>query len=126
MLEINLNLQRPVVAAACRDFGQTYSDAHYIYRAENRGEIIATGLFEIGGTDVRVLGYDGPTDDHFLLDGILRAGLHYAETHGIETGLLPEEFRHKHRALFTGLNYPPTISFNIVNFFSKYKNCARL
>ena len=126
MLEINLILERPAVAAACRLFGQAYDDAFYVYRAENRGLVLATALFEIGKTDVCVTGYEGPGDDPFLFDGILRAGLHYAEMQGIETGVLPEKFRQLHRALFIELNYPSEVSFNIVNFFGKYKNCSRL
>jgi len=126
VLEINVTLDLAIIAATCKQFGQSYSDDFYVYRAENRGQIIATALFKIGKTDVSIVAYSGPADDPFIMDGILRAGLHYAELYGIETGILSEEFRHCHRALFVALNYPSANTFNIVNFFSKYKNCSRI
>lgn len=124
MLTITPCLEKQTVAAYCKKCGKLYDAAYYLYLAENRGEVQAAGLFEVGGDRVSTIYYEGlEPDDHFLFDGILRAGLNYAAEQGIENGHIPEEFRQAHKALFGKLNYPIQPDFNIVNFFQKYKNC---
>ena len=124
MLEIRLCLDKPQIVSFCKKCKRIYSEALYSYIAIDRGQIIGAALFEVGGQNVRILYYETTeTQDAFLLDGILRAGLNYASEHGIETGILPEALRQEYRSLFAKLNYPPTPEFNISNFFQKYKNC---
>ena len=127
MLEIKPYLDRATVSGYCRKCGKPYSEAFYLYLAKDGGETLAAGLFEMQPDRVTALHYES-TDpqDFFLLDGILRAGLNYASEQGVETGVLPEELRQAHKAAFERLNYPPECEMNIVNFFTKYKNCARI
>lgn len=125
MLTITPSVEKAVVAEYCKRCKRPYSEAFYLYRAEDRGETLAVCLFEVGASEVRVLLYEGADqDDLYLFDGLLRAGLNYASEHGIENGCIPEEFRQRHEALFAKLNYPVQRVFNITNFFSKYKNCT--
>jgi hypothetical protein len=125
MLEIKPNLTKPAIAGACRQCGRAYSEAYYLYTAADGGEVLAAGLFEMRSDRVVAVHYES-TDpgDHFLFDGILRAGLNYAAGQGVELGLIPESFRQENRHCFEKLRYPPEREWNIVNFFQKYKNCA--
>lgn len=123
MLEIGLCLDKKAINAACKQAGRVYSEAFYLYRATDRGEVLASVLFEVLSDCVKTVCYLGG-DDPFLFDGLLRAGFHYAEGQGIETGWIPDEFRDAYAILFAPLNYPASQRFNIVNFFSKYKNCS--
>lgn len=125
MISINPSTDKALIINACKqctNFKKAYSEAMYLYIAEDNKKPIASALFEIHSNEVCVLEYFGD-DTLQIFDGILRAGLSYADKNGIELGVIPENFRFKHRALFDKLNYPPPASFNIVNFFSKYKNC---
>jgi hypothetical protein len=124
MLTITPALDKSTVSAYCKKCGKVYSAALYAYLAQNGGEVLAAALFEMSGDHVTAVYYEG-TDpaDYTLFDGILRAGLNYAAEQGVETGTIPEAFRYDHRGSFEKLNYPAQVSFNIVNFFGKYKNC---
>ena len=124
MLSISLCTDNRRIAAACKSFGKIYGDEFYLYESVYNNEILGGILFEVKSCLVEVVGYQGPDDDFGLFDGLLRAGLNYAEKHGIEAGCIPELFRYENRSLFIHLNYPPEIVFNIVNFFGKYKNCT--
>jgi hypothetical protein len=124
MLTINLFTDKAHVAPACKRHGKLYSEAFYLYAAENRGELLAEGLFEVKSELAQISAYSGPEDDPALFDGILRAGLNYAGEQGIEKGSIPEDFRYQRRGMFRKLNYPVATTFNIVNFFQKYKNCV--
>ena len=123
MLSISLCRDSRRIAAVCKSFSKIYGDEFYIYEAIGNGEMLGEILFEVKSSFVEASGYNGPGDDFGLFDGLLRAGLNYAQKHGIEAGCIPETFRHENRALFARLNYPPEAVFNIVNFFGKYKNC---
>ena len=123
MLSIRLCRDNRRIAAACKSFGKIYGDEFYLYEAAGNDEILGEMLFEVKSSFVEVVDYSGSEGDFGLFDGLLRAGLNYAEKHGIEAGCIPEAFRHKNRALFAHLNYPSEAAFNIVNFFGKYKNC---
>ena len=123
MLSISLCQDNRRIAAACKSLDKIYGDEFYLYEAISGNETLGDMLFEVKSSLVEVVGYSGPSDDFGLFDGILRAGLNYAEKHGIEAGCISEAFRHENRALFAHLNYPTEAVFNIVNFFGKYKNC---
>lgn len=124
MLTITPCLAREMVAPFCRECKRPYSEAFYIYRAQNGTETLATALFEVSGDAVTALLYRATEpDDAFLFDGVLRAGLNYAAEQGIENGVIPEALREAHAALFAQLNYPVQAAFNITNFFQKYKSC---
>lgn len=126
MLTITPCLDKQAIAAYCKKCKKPYSAAFYLYRAENRGQVLAAGLFEVGGEEVCAVLYEAEDpSDHFLFDGILRAGLNYASEQGIPNGHIPEDFRYLHRELFAKLNYPIQPVFDITNFFQKYKNCAQ-
>lgn len=126
MLTITPCLDRLTVASYCKKCKKVYSAGAYLYRAENRGELLAAGLFEISADRVEVLLYEAQdTADVHLFDGILRAGLNYAAEHGVENGLISEMFYFQHVSLFNQLNYPADPLFNITNFFRKYKNCKK-
>lgn len=125
MLEIKLCLDRTKLSEWCKDAGHAYSEAFYAYVAENRGQELAVGLFNVSSDYVEVVWYRSQDNaDVYLFDGVLRAGFHYADDQGIEQGSIPEDFRRGHRQAFDKLNYPVSELFNIVNFFAKYKNCA--
>lgn len=125
MLTITPCLDKAAIAAYCKKCRKPWSAAFYLYRAENRGQVLAAGLFEVGGDQVQVMLYEAEDPaDPFLFDGILRAGLNYAADQGIPNGFIPEDFRYAHRGLFAQLNYPIQPVFDITNFFQKYKNCA--
>lgn len=124
MLEIKPCLDKPAVAAYCRDQGKVYSEAFYIYEAVSRGDTLAAALFEITSNEVSVFHYRGDEGDFALFDGVLRAGFHYAEENGIPQGFIPGEFRELHKSLFDRLSYPIQEKFSIANFFLKYKNCS--
>lgn len=125
MLEITPCLDRQVLAKYCKKCTRIASAAFYLYRAMDGDEVLAAGLFEVQSDFVQVVYYESADpDDHFLLDGILRAGFHYAEQQGIGKGCIPDAFREDHRNLFSRLNYPPNIMFDITNFFSKFKSCT--
>lgn len=125
MLTIAPCLEKETVVSYCKKCRKVYSAAFYLYLAENRGETLAAGLFQVDSDSVQVVYYEGVDPaDHFLFDGVLRAGLNYAAEHGIQNGLIPEEFRHTHRELFSQLTYPIHAQFDITNFFQKYKNCG--
>lgn len=127
MLTITPRLDAKTVAAYCQKYGKPYSEAFYLYLAENRGEVQAAGLFEVGGDRVTVAYFEALDQaDYFLFDGVLRAGLNYAAEQGVENGRIPERFRTEHKELFDRLNYPVQPDFNITNFFQKYKNCGRV
>jgi len=123
MLSIGLCRDSRRTAAACKHFGKIYGNEFYLYEALSSDEILGSILFEVKSSLVETVGYSGPQGDFALFDGLIRAGLNYAEMHGIEAGGIPEPFRQEHQALFAHLNYPPQTVFNIVNFFGKYKNC---
>ncbi|MCL2056850.1 MAG: hypothetical protein FWH02_06505 [Oscillospiraceae bacterium] len=123
MIEIKPNTNKPDIAAYCRKCAKPYSEALYLYTAEDRGEILAAALFEMQSDSVTAVLYDcGTPGDHLLFDGILRAALNYAAGQGIETGVIPESFRRDNAAYFAKLSYPPQPRWNIVNFFGKYKS----
>lgn len=124
MLAISPCLDRNIVSAYCKKCKQIPSPGHYLYRAEDRDTVLAAGLFEVGADYAGPIYYEGP-EDASLFDGILRAGFNYAAEQGLEKGMIPEEFRVRHREKFRQLNYPIQAFFNIVNFFQKYKNCGR-
>jgi hypothetical protein len=127
MLTISLCRDTRRVAAACKRFGMIYSEAFYLYAAEGRDGTLAETLFEVKSAGVEAAGYhdyQNSGGDPGLFDGLLRAGLNYAQTQGMEQGCIPEEFRREHGDLFAKLNYPAQSLFDITNFFSKYKNCA--
>lgn len=125
MLTITPCLDRDVIAPYCRACKCAYSESFYLYRARNGGETLAAALFEVGGDKVTVRLYEAAEpNDAFLFDGVLRAGLNYAAGQGIENGMIPEQFRALHGELFVKLNYPVQPTFNITNFFQKYKNCV--
>lgn len=123
MLEIKPCLDKTVIAPYCKRCGRLAGDAFYLYRATDGEEVLAAGLFQVESSRVVVVYYEGAQEDHFLFDGILRAGLNYAAEQGIELGYIPEEFRQAHKAMFQKLNYPASPEMNITNFFQKYKNC---
>jgi hypothetical protein len=124
MLEIKPSTDIKRVAGFCRKLGRVPSEAYYLYTAENAGKSLASCLFEVGGEAVTFLLYEcEDKNDYWLFDGILRAGFNYAFEHGINTGRIPEEQRHKYEGLFAKLNYPAAPEFDITNFFKKYKNC---
>jgi len=123
MLSISLCTDIRRTIAACKSFGKIYGVEFYLYEAVGGEEILGAILFEVKSELVETVGYRGPGDDPGIFDGLLRAGLNYAQKHGIETGCVPESFRRENRALFAVLNYPAEVSFSIVNFFGKYKNC---
>lgn len=126
MLTINLITDKGTVAELCKDLGLVYHPGYYCYSAADRGELLATGLFEIGANSASIVNYSSAdADDHFLFDGILRAGFNYAGQQGIENGVIPESIRKRFKELFGKLNYPAEAVFSINNFFSKYKNCIR-
>lgn len=125
MLSITVCLDKPTIISFCRRSKKPFSEAFYLYRAQNGEQVLAAALFEVNGDHVSVISYETEApDDLSLFDGMLRAGLHYASEQGIETGCIPESFRFVHRDLFAKLNYPISPTFNITNFFNKYKNCA--
>jgi len=121
---ISIGLCRDIrrAAAFCKDFDKIYGNEFYLYEAADNQGFRGGILFEVKSYLVEAVGYNGPNDRH-LFDGLLRAGLNYAEKHGIEAGCLPETFRQSNHTLFAELNYPPETVFNIVNFFGKYKSC---
>ncbi|MFV0400712.1 MAG: hypothetical protein ACK5LX_08875 [Oscillospiraceae bacterium] len=123
MLTIGLKTEKELLLPYCKKAKLPYNGGIFLYLAENRGEKLAAGLFEIAGNSVSIRYYESQDPDPFLLDGILRAGFNYAGDQSIEKGVLPEEFRQIHKELFASLNYPPEPTFNIDNFFAKYKNC---
>lgn len=125
MLTITPCLDKQTVAAYCKKCRKLYSAAFYLYLAKDRDELLAAGLFEVGGEQVQVVLYEADDqNDPFLFDGILRAGLNYAAEQGITKGVIPEAFRLAHGELFARLNYPIQSAFDISNFFHKYKNCS--
>lgn len=125
MLEIKLSQDRDTLAALCRECGALPTHAHYLYTAVDGGRQLAAVLFEVGSEEVRALHYRAEDEsDCHLFDALLRAGFHYASGQGIRTGCLPESFRMRHARHFARLNYPPQASFDITNFFQKYKSCA--
>lgn len=127
MLTITPCLDKQMVASYCKKCRKPYSAAYYLYLAQNREELLGAALFEVGSDAVSVLFYEAADPaDAFLFDGVVRAGLNYANQQGLENGVIPEEFRHAHRELFAKLNYPAQPQFNINNFFAKYKNCGIL
>lgn len=124
MLQITLCLDKPALAPYCKKCGKLVSEAFFLYRAVDRDQVLAAGLFEVFSESVQIVHYEESGDgDPFLLDGILRAGLNYASSFGIDRGCIPEVLRYTHRRLFNKLNYPPQPEFGISNFFQKYKNC---
>lgn len=125
MLEIRPVTDKNRILAACRESGRVYSDAYYLYEAVSGGEMLAFALFHIQGDQAEVLFYKGDPDDAFLLDGIIRAGFHYADTQNLSYGKMSGGFRLEHFRLLQKLNMPVEEVFNIENFFSKYKNCAQ-
>lgn len=126
MLEIKPCTAKKKIAEYCRKCGKLPDESFYLYLALNRDELLAAALFEVGGESVKVLLYEAADEaDHWLFDGMLRAGFNYAYDHGLATGCVPEAFRLSHRNLFAKLNYPVTAEFDITNFFRKYKNCNK-
>jgi len=126
MVEIKPNLKKDDILAYCRKCGRPYSEAFYLYTAEDRGKIFAAGLFEMHSDRVEAVLYDSsPPEDIYLFDGILRAALNYASGQGVQIGVIPDRFRQDNGAYFSRLTYPAEIEWNIVNFFSKYKTCRR-
>ncbi|WRS26823.1 hypothetical protein U6B65_10850 [Oscillospiraceae bacterium MB08-C2-2] len=124
MLEIKPCLEVQPVAAFCRASGRVYSGAFFIYQAMNRGEELGAALFEMQGDRIEAVAYrTTQPEDHWLLDGVLRAGLNYAAEHGIINGVLGVGFLESAYSLLEKLNLPRSSVFNIHNFFSKYKNC---
>jgi len=125
MLEIKPFFNINQIAQYSRKCCRIPDDSLYLYLAKDGDETLAAGLFEVQSNKVSVLYYEAAdSSDHFLFDGILRAGLNYASGQGIENGYIPESFRQKHAAHFSKLNYPPEPELNIMNFFNKYKNCT--
>ncbi|MGI6404436.1 MAG: hypothetical protein ACOX0K_09600 [Oscillospiraceae bacterium] len=123
MLEIIPNLDDKLLALYCKKCGKLHGPSYYLYLAIDRGETLAAGLFEVESDQVNVVYYESVEEDPYLFDAVLRAGLNYAAEHGITKGHLPEPFRSAHRAFFAKLNYPPQSTFDITNFFRKYKSC---
>lgn len=124
MLTITVNTNKEEIIPYCREVKIPFNKGLYLYQAKDKGELLGAGLFEIGADQVQVLYYTSvPEEEHFLLDGVLRAGFNYAAEQGISTGKIPEHFRGEHMNYFAKLNYPNEAEFNIENFFSKYKNC---
>ena len=124
MIEIKPNLTKEDIVAYCRKCGKTFSEALYLYAAEDRGEILAAGLFEMQSDRVEAVMYDSALpEDYFLFDGVLRAALNYASGQGVEIGVIPEPFRQDNSSHFSKFSYPPEAEWNIVNFFNKYKGC---
>jgi len=124
MLEIVPNVDDRMLAVYCRKCGKLHGPSFYLYLAVDGGETLAAGLFEVESDKVNVVYYESREDDPYLFDAILRAGLNYASEHGITQGHLPEHFRGEHKAYFAKLNYPPQSTFDITNFFRKYKSCC--
>lgn len=124
MIEILPELERDALLPRCKALGRGYSTGLYAYTARERGEELAAGVFEVQADFVALVSYTAQEQDAFLLDGILRAGLNYADAHGITTGVIPEPVRQAHAALFAKLNCPNAERFDITNFFLKYKNCG--
>lgn len=127
MLELRPGVDRQEILPYCRQIKLPYSEALYVYRALDGSKVLAGLLFGVESNQVNVLYYQAEDEaDHFLFDGLLRAGLGYADKQGISAGHIDDSFRQRHSALFSRLNLPPEATFNITNFFQKYKNCARL
>lgn len=123
MLEITPSLDEALVREYCKKCGRLPGPQHYLYVASDRGEAVSAALFEVQSDRVIALWYEGPEDDAWLFDAVLRAGLNYASEQGIVSGYLPEAFRQAHGGLFSQINYPAQALFDITNFFQKYKSC---
>lgn len=124
MLTITPCLEKEPVQAFAKKCQKVYHAGMYLYQAVERGNVVATALFEITSELVQICYYEADEpDDHFLFDGVFRAGLNYAAEQGLETGLIPESFCARQSRLLAGLKYPMQEAFNITNFFQKYKNC---
>ena len=127
MLTITPCIEKQTLLTYCKKCRKPVSAGHYAYLAQNRDEVLAACLFEIQSDYVEALFYEASDSlDAFLFDGVLRAGLNYASKQGISQGIIPETFRFSQRHLLEKLNYPLDTTFNIVNFFRKYKNCANV
>ena len=125
MLTITATLDRETLLPYCKESKIPYNPGLYLYIARDRDDILGAGLFQIEGDTVSFLHYfPADTDDHFVFDGVLRAGFNYATEQNIPTGEIPVLMRKQHQTCFEKLNYPNETSFTIDNFFSKYKNCA--
>lgn len=124
MLTILPMLEQKDVVPYCQKLHKIYHPGFYLYVGKDKGKRLATGLFEIQKDHVQVVYYESedPEDIH-LLDGILRAGFHYADQHGIPSGMIPISFYKKQKKQLEQLNYPSQPLFDISNFFAKYKNC---
>lgn len=124
MLEVVACVDKQELVKHCKNLKIPYSEALYLYVARDKDETLAAGLFEVESNGVRTLYYEAQDPaDAWLFDAILRAGFHYASEHGITNGTIPETFRSEHRGLFSKLNFPAQATFDITNFFKKYKNC---
>ncbi len=127
MLTIKPYEDKATIIQYCKKCKRLYSDGLYLYLAKDGSQQLAAALFEIGGEHVEVVFYETTDQEDFaLFDTMLRAGLNYANEHGISLGHIPEEFRQTHKTLFDKINFPIHPTFNINNFFQKYKNCARM
>lgn len=124
MLEVRASTNLGLIGAYCKKADVLPGEQFYLYLAKDGENQIAAGLFEVLSERVRVVFFEAEERDPWLLDAILRAGLNYAASHGVNTGEIPEDFRQTHRELFAKLNYPAPVEFDITNFFSKYKNCG--
>lgn len=123
MLEIKPVKEQKRIFAVCRSLGLVYSHAYYLYEAVSGGKLLASALFYVDGDTVESVHYEGDPEDAYLLDGVLRAGFHYASSQNLSTGRISSDFKSSHYGLLKNLNFPAEEYFNIENFFSKYKNC---
>jgi hypothetical protein len=123
MLSIKLSTDIGILREICAKCYRIAGPEHYLYLACEGEERLAAGLFEVGPDRVSVIFYEGPKDDAWLFDAVLRAGLNYGAGQGIYIGHLPEEFRRSHSIHFKKLNYPAGYTLDISNFFRKYKRC---
>lgn len=124
MLEIKPTTNTRVIAALCRKCGEIPDESLYAYVAASGSETLAAVLFRMESESARAVYYESTDQgDYFLLDGLLRAGFHFAAEQGVKTGCIPESFRQLHAEMFARLNYPAAHEFGIDNFFAKYKNC---
>jgi hypothetical protein len=75
---------RPELTALCARCGVAPEDALFGFAADQNGEVLGRCLSRLEGDRVQVLGVELAAEDWMMLDGLIRAALHYGQRRGAQ------------------------------------------